>query len=57
VAYLLMPSIKVTGIEDPLVSKAPVVEFWDYAWSQSRKFPGKQAASTALAINSVHGRD
>lgn len=57
VAYLLMPSIKVTGIEDPLVSKAPVVDFWEFAWSQSRKFPGKPAASTALAINSVHGRD
>lgn len=57
VAYLLMPSIKVTGIEDPQVSKKPVVDFWEYAWHQSRKYPGKPAASTALAINSVHGRD
>lgn len=57
VAYLLMPSIKVTGIEDPQVSKAPVVDFWQYAWHQSQAYPKQPAARTALAINSVHGRD
>jgi CDP-diacylglycerol pyrophosphatase len=56
VAYLLMPSIKVTGIEDPQISKAPVVAFWEYAWKQSQTYL-KPPAKAALAINSVHGRD
>jgi len=56
-AYLIMPTTKVTGIEDHRVSSAPVVDFWHYGWSQSARFPGRQPADTALAINSINGRD
>ncbi len=56
-AYLIIPSIKVTGIEDKQVFSPPVVNFWQYAWQEAQYYLNKPAADTGLAINSVKGRD
>ncbi|MBV8409963.1 MAG: CDP-diacylglycerol diphosphatase [Alphaproteobacteria bacterium] len=55
-AYLIVPTVKVTGIEDPLVLSRPVVDFWQYGWARSATYPGRPASDTALAINSADGR-
>jgi CDP-diacylglycerol pyrophosphatase len=55
-AYLILPTAKVTGIEDPLIFKMPVVDFWRHGWAQSTTYPGRPPADTALAINSRHAR-
>jgi CDP-diacylglycerol pyrophosphatase len=55
-AYLIVPTIKVTGIEDPLVLSRPVVDFWQYGWARSATYPGRPPSDTALAINSADGR-
>ena len=34
-AYLLVPSVKVTGIDDKQIFKAPYVNLWANAWDQS----------------------
>jgi CDP-diacylglycerol pyrophosphatase len=56
VAYLIIPSLKVTGIEDALVFTAPVVNFWQYGWQTAPDHLRKPAANTGLAINSIEGR-
>ena len=43
-------------IKDNSVRKAPVVDFWQYGWAQSRTYPGYPPADTAMAINSAQGR-
>ncbi|MFO1025047.1 MAG: CDP-diacylglycerol diphosphatase [Acetobacteraceae bacterium] len=57
--YLILPSIAVTGIEQTSVTEAdPVAEFWQYGWDQGMNYYLKKPAShTALAINSLKGRD
>lgn len=55
-SYLIIPTNRVTGIEDGLVTQPPVVEFWQYGWAQSRTFPGYPPDDTAMAINSAHSR-
>jgi CDP-diacylglycerol pyrophosphatase len=55
-AYLIIPSIKVTGIEDRQIFSPPVVDFWEYGWQQAQRFVEQPLADVALAINSVHGR-
>src|SRR5262249_39982668 len=55
-AYLILPTMKVTGIEDPQILEKPVVDFWQYAWARSATYPGRPPADTALAINSKNGR-
>jgi CDP-diacylglycerol pyrophosphatase len=55
-AYLILPIAKVTGVEDPLIFKPPVVDFWQHGWAQSATYPGRPPADTALAINSRHAR-
>lgn len=56
-AYLIIPSLKVSGIEDALVFAAPVVNFWQYGWQIAPDHLRKPAASTGLAINSAPARD
>ena len=56
-AYLIVPSTKVTGVEDPKIFAAPYVDLWQYAWNASRRYLNEPAAVTGLAINSLHGRD
>jgi CDP-diacylglycerol pyrophosphatase len=55
-AYLIIPTIRVTGIEDKQIFLPPVVDFWKYAWQQAQLLIRKPAAEIGLAINSVDGR-
>lgn len=55
-AYLIIPTKRVSGIEDPQIFRQPFLDFWQDAWQVSHKYPGQPASRTALAINSVHGR-
>ena len=55
-AYLIIPTIKVTGIEDSRIFELPVVDFWAYGWSRSKQYPGQPAPRTGLAINSKYAR-
>jgi CDP-diacylglycerol pyrophosphatase len=55
-AYLIIPTDKLTGIEDAKILAAPFVDFWADAWQQAQVFVKKPAADTALAVNSVVGR-
>lgn len=55
-SYLIIPTKRVTGIEDGLIARAPVVDFWQYGWAQSRTYPGYSPADTAMAINPAHSR-
>ncbi len=55
-AYLIIPTLRVTGIDDPQIFAPPVVDFWQYGWQQAQVFIKQPAANTGLAINSVRGR-
>jgi len=55
-AYLIIPTIQVTGIEDKQIFSPPVVDFWDYGWQQAQHLVNKPAVDIGLAINSLHGR-
>jgi CDP-diacylglycerol pyrophosphatase len=55
-AYLIIPTTKVTGIDDPHIFALPVADFWAYGWRQAQIYLKKPAADTALAINSKYGR-
>lgn len=55
-AYLILPTFRVTGIEDPKAWIPPVAEFWAYGWEAAKRFVGKPAVDMGLAINSIAGR-
>ena len=55
-AYLIIPSIRVTGIDDKQIFLPPVVDFWEYGWQQAQILVKKPTDDIALAINSVYGR-
>jgi CDP-diacylglycerol pyrophosphatase len=55
-AYLIIPTIKVTGIEDRRIFAPPVADFWAYGWRQAQIYVKRPAAATGLAINSEFGR-
>jgi CDP-diacylglycerol pyrophosphatase len=55
-AYLIIPTTKVTGMEDPQIFARPVADFWADGWQQAQIFIKKPAAETAMAINSEYGR-
>lgn len=55
-SYMIIPTAKVTGIDDKQVFDPPVVNFFQYGWTRAATYPGKPAVNTALAINSVHAR-
>jgi CDP-diacylglycerol pyrophosphatase len=53
-AWLLVPDVEVTGIEDSRVLVPPVVEFWRHGWQVGETLlPDERLA---LAINSKAGR-
>ncbi|HXC90917.1 MAG TPA: CDP-diacylglycerol diphosphatase [Stellaceae bacterium] len=56
VSYMIIPTVKITGIEDRRIFAPPFVDFWAYGWRQAQTLIGKPAADMALAINSVTGR-
>ncbi|MBH8564598.1 CDP-diacylglycerol diphosphatase [Nostoc sp. CENA67] len=62
VEYLLLPTDKITGIEDPNVSQAGSVPYWQYAWEKAREYiPLKKSQvqyrdQYGLAINSKQAR-
>jgi CDP-diacylglycerol pyrophosphatase len=55
-AYLIIPTMKVTGIEDPQIFLPPVADFWAHGWKQGQIYLKRAPANTALAINSEYGR-
>jgi CDP-diacylglycerol pyrophosphatase len=55
-AYLIIPTIKVTGIEDRQIFAPPVADLWANGWQQAQIYLKKPAADTGLAINSGYGR-
>ena len=55
-AYLIIPTMKVTGIEDPQIFRSPVVDFWQYGWREAQRLVARPSVDTALAINSAVGR-
>lgn len=58
--YLAVPTIRVTGIEDPQVKDPRLPNYWALAWSAAYRYLPKRAtnhvADIGLAINSVSGR-
>ncbi len=55
-AYLIIPTTKVTGIEDRQIFAQPVADLWAHGWQQAQIYLKKPAADTGLAINSGYGR-
>ncbi|WP_218062526.1 CDP-diacylglycerol diphosphatase [Komagataeibacter swingsii] len=59
--YLLIPTQRITGMEDPAITRGDAPDYFAYAWRQtvrvnhrlSRSLP---AEDMSLAINSVYGR-
>jgi CDP-diacylglycerol pyrophosphatase len=59
--YLLMPTARITGIEDPLVLAPDAANYFARAWSEREVTPqklGRPLDRTALsvAVNSIYGR-
>jgi CDP-diacylglycerol pyrophosphatase len=58
--YLAIPTIRVTGIEDPQVKDPRLPNYWALAWSAANRYlPSsvtKNPTNVGLAINSVPGR-
>jgi CDP-diacylglycerol pyrophosphatase len=55
-SFMIIPTKRVTGIEDPEIFAMPFVDFWEYGWQRSRQYPGKAGSRTAMAINSARAR-
>ncbi len=55
-AYLIIPTIPVTGMEDKQIFSPPVLDFWEYGWQQAKLLVKKPAEDVGLAINSQRGR-
>jgi CDP-diacylglycerol pyrophosphatase len=54
--YLIIPTARVTGIEDPHVFSPPVADLWAFGWQEARTYVRRPASDSGLAINSVFGR-
>ena len=59
--YLLLPTAKITGIEDPAVLAAGAANYFDRAWDERQVVPqrlGRPLDRTELsvAVNSIYGR-
>jgi len=59
--YLLMPSAKITGIEDPAILKPDAANYFADAWSEREAVPMKLGRSLgrtdlSVAVNSIYGR-
>ena len=55
-AYLLIPTMTVTEIDDEQVFAAAYVNLWANAWDQSEQYPGWGGRRIGMAINSAHAR-
>ena len=55
-AWLIVPDVEVTGIEDSRTLDPPVVEFWRYGWEVGQALLPRPPEGIGLAINSVAGR-
>ncbi|MCP6760201.1 MAG: CDP-diacylglycerol diphosphatase [Fischerella sp. CENA71] len=60
VEYLLIPTVKVTGIEDSQIwnaaNKPYYPSFWYFAWSNTPNYIGKSEEKLGLAVNSKYSR-
>jgi CDP-diacylglycerol pyrophosphatase len=56
-AYLIIPSIKMTGIEDSQTLKTPTLNIWQNGWEVSLKRLKFDESNLGLAINSRKSRD
>lgn len=56
-SYLIIPSIKMTGIEDSQTLNTPTLDIWQYGWTESLKMRKFDESNLGLAINSRQGRD
>ena len=59
--YLLMPSAKITGIEDPLVLEPDAANYFARAWAEREVTPRKlgrplDRTQLSVAVNSIYGR-
>jgi CDP-diacylglycerol pyrophosphatase len=58
--YLAIPTIRVTGIEDPQIKSAQLPDYWELAWIAANRYlptsVTRNRADIGLAINSVPGR-
>ena len=55
-AWLIVPDVEVTGIEDSRALDPPVVEFWRYGWEVGQALLPRPPEGIGLAINSMAGR-
>jgi CDP-diacylglycerol pyrophosphatase len=55
-AYLIIPTTRVSGIEDPRIFAPPVAGLWADGWRQAQVYLKEPAAATGLAINSAYAR-
>ena len=59
--YLLMPSAKITGIEDPAVLAPDAANYFDKAWDERQVVPDRlgrplDRTQLSVAVNSIYGR-
>jgi CDP-diacylglycerol pyrophosphatase len=54
--YLVIPTTKVTGIEDSAVKEPGFRNYWAYAWEAATGYVKRPREWMGLAINSVEGR-
>ena len=58
--FLLVPTIRVTGIEDPYLRSQSAPNYWELAWEAAQRYlpesVTKDRKRIGLAINSVYGR-
>ncbi|WP_189523596.1 CDP-diacylglycerol diphosphatase [Nostoc sp. PA-18-2419] len=59
--FLLIPTVKITGIEDPKIwnykNNPYYPYFWYFAWNETRNYiPNKTAEQLGLAVNSKYSR-
>jgi CDP-diacylglycerol pyrophosphatase len=55
-AWLIVPDVEGTGIEDSRTLDPPVVAFWRYGWEVGQALLPRPPEGIGLAINSVAGR-
>lgn len=55
-AYLIMPTAKVTGMEDPQIFQPSLSALWKDGWEIAEKYIARPAAGMGLAINSRDAR-
>lgn len=59
--YLLMPTAKITGIEDPAVLAPGAANYFDKAWDERQVVPDRlerplDRTELSVAVNSIYGR-